>query len=631
MNAQEILKKYWGFDQFRSIQKEVIDAVLAGKDTLALMPTGGGKSACFQIPALMHEGLCIVVSPLIALMKDQVANLKKKGILSLAVHSGQRFREVKQQFENAVNGDYKFLYVSPERLETSLFLEYLPYLKVNLIAVDEAHCISQWGYDFRPAYLRIAALRQHLLNTPMLALTASATRKVQRDICTQLNFKQGFEVFAGGFTRKNLSYSVFMPPAREVKIKEIFSKVLGPGIAYCRTRKRSRELAQMLNLQQLQSDFYHAGLSNEERTQRQEEWTANRTRIICCTNAFGMGIDKPDVRAVVHYDLPDALEYYYQQAGRAGRDGKRAYAVLLFNPSEISDYQKSVALRFPDTEKIREVYAALCNYLQLPAGKGKGLALEFDIARFIDNYKLNPLLTGSVLKILEQEEIIFSNDDLLLKSSVEFLTSRDSLEAFENDFPQYNEVIKGLLRSYEGIFEQPVFIDEFELAKFIHRKKDQITAQLNELNNLKIIEYIPSGDLPGIVFLADRVPAADLVINQVHIRQRKEAYLERLQAMAEYATQREECRSIFINRYFGGAPCPPCGICDVCLSKKEKPVTPDDIDRIMKLLGSDQSFSWEDIKSGSGLSINKVSEILYFLSREGRIAVKDDGRIVGKN
>lgn len=627
MTPEEILKKYWGFDSFRPMQREVIDSVLSDKDTLAVMPTGGGKSVCFQIPALMRDGLCLVVSPLIALMKDQVMNLKKAGILSLAIHSGQHFHDVRRNLENAIRGNYRFLYVSPERLETSLFQEYLPYLNINLLAVDEAHCISQWGYDFRPSYLRIAIFRDSFPSVPILALTASATKKVQQDICNKLHFGKNSNLFTLPYSRKNLSYSVLTPQAKEKKITEIFSSVPGSGIVYCRTRKRSENISGVLDANGFSTDWYHAGILADDREKKQENWTQDRIRIICCTNAFGMGIDKSNVRAVVHFDLPDALEYYYQQAGRAGRDDRKAYAVLLYYPDEIERLKQQIKLRFPDTNTIRKVYSLLCAFIGLPAGKGKGLYFDLDMGRFITAYKLNPLLASSVIKILEQEEILLAGNNLFDRSSAGFLVSKETIEQFEKDYPQYDNVIKGLLRSYEGIFEQPAFIDEYELARFVHMKKADVIGQLQELDRLKIIEYHPVSDLPGLIFLEDRVPSGDLLINEKNILLRKKAYQERLDAMIGYATQQEECRSIYINRYFGGATVPACGICDICLSKKSTAITAEDVERVTKIIKINRYRSISDIASASGLTKNKVSEALYFLSGEGKIIVNEDGKI----
>ncbi|MDQ6761634.1 MAG: ATP-dependent DNA helicase, partial [Bacteroidota bacterium] len=450
-----ILKKYWGYDKFRPRQEEIINAVLNGTDTLALMPTGGGKSICFQVPALAKEGCCLVISPLIALMKDQVANLKSRGIQALSIYSGMGYIELKNTLRNAAYGNFKFLYVSPERLETDLFLEFLPAMKINLLAVDEAHCVSQWGYDFRPPYLRIASIREHLPGIPILALTASATKFVQDDICDKLGFNKNHLKFHTSFERPNLSYSVFELASRQNKMIDILQKVPGSGIVYCKSRKRTKEIAELLKLNGIDANYYHAGLANDERNSRQDDWLNNRIRIIACTNAFGMGIDKPDVRTVIHYDVPDALENYYQEAGRAGRDEKKAYGVLFFNELEINELKKQAAIRFPGIKEIKNVYQSLVNYLQLPSGSGEGLSFDFDINDFVKKFKLDVSIVNNVLKILEQEELLSYSDQFFAPSTVAFRVERPALEEFEKTHPHLDNVVKGLLRSYDGIFDYP--------------------------------------------------------------------------------------------------------------------------------------------------------------------------------
>jgi len=564
----KVLKNYWGYDSFRPLQEEIIESVLAGNDTFALLPTGGGKSVCFQVPSLVNDGVCLVISPLIALMKDQVLNLKKKGIPALSVYSGMSFIEVKKTLENAVYGNFKFLYVSPERLQTELFLEYLPLIKVNLIAVDEAHCISQWGYDFRPAYLHIAKLRENFPDVPVLALSASATSEVQGDIREKLLFRKSQRFFEQSFERPNLSYSAFHMFSKENKLLTILKKVEGSGIVYCKTRRRTKEMADLLRQNGIIADYYHAGLSIEERHKKQEDWINNKTRIISCTNAFGMGIDKPDVRTVVHYDVPDALENYYQEAGRAGRDGKKAYAVLLFSEGELESLKKQVDIRFPANAVIKNVYAQVCNFLQLPSNSGEGLSYDFDLSTFAKNFKLDAYTINSVLKILEQEELISYSEEFFQPSTVEFSIDKQHLNEFEQSHPQYAEVVKGLLRSYDGIFDFPSYINEVELSKFVGINKELLTKILFELNGLGIITYIPQKEKPQIYFLQNRVKTDELFINQKNILKRKEAYEKRLKAMIGFCNEEHQCRSSMISFYFNGSNLPPCGVCDNCLKNK---------------------------------------------------------------
>jgi ATP-dependent DNA helicase RecQ len=628
---KEILKRYWGYDTFRPRQEEIIHSILSSKDTLALMPTGGGKSICFQVPSLLNDGLCLVISPLIALMKDQVANLKKKGIPALSIHSGMSFIEVKKTLQNAAYGNFKFLYVSPERLETDLFLEYLPLIKLNLIAVDEAHCISQWGYDFRPPYLRIAAIREYFPKIPVLALTASATLEVQKDICEKLEFKKGYQSFHQSFERPNLSYSAFDLASKQNKLITVLQKVHGSGIVYCKTRKRTKEIAEMLRLNNIRADFYHAGLSNEERNKKQEDWVNNKIRIIACTNAFGMGIDKPDVRTVIHYDMPDALENYYQEAGRAGRDGKKSYAVLFYNEGEINEIKKKVNVRFPSKEIIRKVYGALCNYLQLPSGSGEGLSFDFDINTFVKNFKLDAFTVTSVLKILEQEELINYSEQFFSPPTVVFNTDKITLESIEQSYPQYDNVVKGLLRSYEGIFDFPSIINEIQLAKFISIKKENLIQALVGLKSLGILDYLPQKEKPQIYFLQNRVKAEDLFINEKNILKRKLAYEKRLNAMIQFARDKKQCRSKMIAIYFNDSSLKQCGVCDNCLRNKKIVLSKEEFEFISA--GIKQTVSEKPVSPGnlfkrlSSFKENKVWKVLNFLQEENVIIVNSDGLI----
>ncbi|MGV3656503.1 MAG: RecQ family ATP-dependent DNA helicase, partial [Chitinophagaceae bacterium] len=566
-DIHHILKQYWGFETFRPQQQEIIEAVMEGKDALALMPTGGGKSLCYQVPALAQEGICIIISPLIALMKDQVENLRKKGILALAIYSGMSRRLIAQTLKNAAYGEYKFLYVSPERLETSLFLEFLPALQVNLVAVDEAHCISQWGYDFRPSYLRIATLREELSDVPFLALTASATPLVQKDICEKL-LLQTPQVFQQPFTRPNLSYSVLPAEAKQAKLVHIVSKVPGTAIVYCRSRKRTQDVAALLQMHGFSADYYHAGLKSEDRSKRQQQWMDGQTKIMVCTNAFGMGIDKGDVRLVIHMEAPDSLESYYQEAGRAGRDGKKAYAVLLYHTKDGEELNELHIKRYPSLEEIKTVYSALVNYLQIPAYSGEDVAYDFHFETFVKRFNLDAQLTLSSLKALESDGWLDFNERSFTPSTIEFTVNKKGLYAFQEAQPKFENLLTTLLRTYEGIFDYPVFVSELLLAKIWRRNAEDIKKELQQLSGIRIIDYKPQSDAPQIIFRKARMPAADLLFNTVQYEKRKQTFVERVQKMMAYISTRE-CRSIFINDYFGDRDKKRCGICDNCLQQKK--------------------------------------------------------------
>lgn len=644
-NPVNILNQYWGFSAFRPLQEEVINAVLAGQDTLALMPTGGGKSLCYQVPAMLMDGMCLVISPLIALMKDQVENLRKKNITAYAVYSGMTRKQVIQTFKVATESNCKFLYVSPERLETALFREYLPGLDIELIAVDEAHCISQWGYDFRPPYLRIAALREELPGVPVLALTASATPDVQQDICDKLTAlhphpgKQvlspeggtGWKIFRQSFERPNLSYSVFRVDSRINKIQEIIKKVPGSSIVYCKSRKRTREISDLLALQGIGADFYHAGLTQEERNQKQEAWIANKTRVIVCTNAFGMGIDKPDVRTVIHADVPDCLENYYQEAGRAGRDGKSAYAVLLYNDPDLQDPAEVADRRFPPLAEIRNVYQALANYLQVPAGAGQGYYYDFDISDFLIKFKLQGHTATYALKALEQEGWLSFSEQVFIPSKVVFTTDKKNLYDFESANPLLEPCIKTLLRAYEGIFDRPVFIAEKVMAGLMKTDPEEIKNQLQRLHENGIIEYTPQKDSPQIYFLRNRIRTEELTIDMTGYQARKRQYLLRLQRMADYVQEETECRSREIGEYFGDTNMNACGVCDNCLRQKTITVTKEEFDdihhRIMAILNQETLFAKELLARLSDIKKEKAWKVIEFLQAENKIIMDKSGRV----
>ncbi|MEO7265905.1 MAG: ATP-dependent DNA helicase RecQ [Ferruginibacter sp.] len=629
-----ILKQYWGFDAFRPMQEDIIDAVLQKKDCLALLPTGGGKSICFQVPAMIMDGICLVISPLIALMKDQVSNLQKKGIPALAIHTGMSFFEVKKTLQNAAFGNYKFLYVSPERLETNLFLEFLPAIKPCLIAVDEAHCISQWGYDFRPPYLRIANLRKELPSVPVIALTASATEVVQKDICEKLNFDIESRIFRQSFERANLSYSAFSPESKESKLLEIVKNVPGSSIVYCKSRKHTQQVSDLLKLHGIASDFYHAGLHNDIRSQKQQDWVNNKIKCIACTNAFGMGIDKPDVRLVVHFDAPDCLENYYQEAGRAGRDGKRAYAVLLFEKDELKDAIKLLNIRYPGVEEIKKIYTQLMNYLQVAAGAGEGQNYDIDLAEFTQRFKLNILLATYGLQALSTEGLLSYNEVMFRPSSVLFTATKDDLNEFEQTHEQYEPLIKGLLRSYEGIFDFPSTIYESLLARFIKQPIQKIKEDLQQLHNYKIIEYRPASEKPQVFLLLNRMYNDDFKINVTLIEERKTVAAKRLAVMHAFAEEDNKCRSRFISYYFGDNKASDCGICDNCINNKREKITAHLFETISTAL-----FSFLDISEKSYVSVIKdlsdfkpanVTQVINYLVDEEKLLYSSKGNIKKK-
>ncbi len=550
------------------MQEDIIRSVLSGKDTLAIMPTGGGKSICFQVPSLASKGICLVVTPLIALMKDQVQGLKERQIPALSIHSGMPFAEVRKTLDNALYGNYKFLYISPERIGTTLFREYLPALPLNLIAVDEAHCISQWGYDFRPAYLTIADIREEKNTVPVLALTASATQTVQDDICDKLLFRKK-QVFRQSYERPNLSYSVFHTDVKVNRLLRVIQKVPGCGIVYCRSRRRTKEIAELLNLHHISADYYHAGLSHEDRNEKQENWLKDKTRIMVCTNAFGMGINKPDVRTVVHMDIPDCLESYYQEAGRAGRDGKRSYAVLLYRDEDIAGLQKLPDIRFPSFEEIKHIYQCIVNYLQLPAGSGKDVFFDFDMEEFTRHFKLNILSATYAIKALEQEEIIEYNEQLFIPSTVVFCCGKETLQQAEKDYPALTPCIKFLLRSYGGILDVPVPVSEKQIAKALKREISEVRKSLLQLQSLGIIIYEPQKDKPQLRFLSNRVVTDNLTINAVNYQQRKSVLVKQIEAITAYTKNTQDCHAQIIARYFNDHTVQSCGICDNCIRRKK--------------------------------------------------------------
>lgn len=559
----QILSKHWGYPGFRPLQLEIIESVAAGKDTLGLMPTGGGKSITFQVVSLSKPGMCLVITPLIALMKDQVENLNRKGIKALAIHSGMSKREIKITLDNAVWGDYKFLYISPERLTSENFLERLRQMNINLLTVDEAHCISQWGYDFRPSYLEIAEVRKELPEVPVLALTATATPKVADDIQEKLLFKKK-NLQKMSFQRENLSYLVRQVEDKNGYLLKTLNKVKGSGIIYVRSRKHTREIADELRKNKISADYYHAGLSNLIRNKRQDDWVKGDTRVIVATNAFGMGIDKPDVRFVIHIDPPDSLEAYYQEAGRAGRDGKKSAAVLLYNNADKVKLKKHVSTAFPEITNIKRIYEALCNYFQVAVGFGKGQTFEFHLQAFAQAYKFQQAMVYNSLKILQREGYLEFTEEVDNPSRVAFIVSRDELYKFQVANAVYDDFIKLILRSYTGLFSGYVAIDEELLGKRAGLDQDTVYNFLKHLRKSNMIDYVPRSQSPFIYFSKERIALDRLKISKENYDVRKQDFSDRIGSVIHYAGSSDTCRSQILLNYFGEDDAAPCGICDVC-------------------------------------------------------------------
>ncbi|NLJ82360.1 MAG: RecQ family ATP-dependent DNA helicase [Bacteroidales bacterium] len=584
MDIKAILQQYWGYSKFRVLQEDIILSVVDGKDTLALLPTGGGKSICFQVPTLAMEGLCLVVSPLIALMKDQVENLLRRNIAAAAIHTGLHPREVDMILNRCKEGKIKFLYVSPERLKNTLFKNSLSEINICLLAVDEAHCVSQWGYDFRPPYLEIAEIRQELPpSVPVLALTATATPDVVIDIQKKLAFKEE-RVFKKSFIRDNLTYFVLNEENKLNKLLHIAQRTPGTGIVYVRNRKKTQEIAHLLANNKHSADFYHAGLSMADRNRKQNNWTSGKTRIIVATNAFGMGIDKPDVRFVVHLDLPDTLEAYFQEAGRGGRDEKRSYAILLYENADILNLQKNFEISYPPLSFIVDVYQALVNYFRIPMGYGEGLSYEFDNSDFANTYKFNPLTTYHALKFIEQTGLITFTDPYSNSSKIHINTTREDLYKFQVEHAAYDPMIKLLLRSYSGLFSNFTRINENDLAKRIHKDVDFVVEILKKLQQFEILIYEQQTEKPRIIFLENRIETKHLVISDEIYNTRKEKAKEKTDAVIQYVTNQTKCRSSQLVAYFGETESIRCGKCDICLKRNKIELSALEFDNILDVI-----------------------------------------------
>ncbi len=625
---RQILTKYWGYAAFRPMQEEIIRSIAQGRDTLGLMPTGGGKSVTYQVYSLSKPGICLVVTPLIALMKDQVENLNQRGIKALAIYSGMSSQEIKIAMDHAAWGDYKFLYLSPERIATERFRERINQLDVNLIAVDEAHCISQWGYDFRPSYLRIAELRNLLPNVPVLAVTATATPRVVDDIQEQLKFRKK-NVLHTSFYRSNLVYLVRNEEDKVNYLIRAVQKAKGTGIVYVKSRKQTREISDLLSKNQVSADYYHAGLSSKIRSSKQEAWKNGKCRVIVSTNAFGMGIDKADVRFVIHLEAPDSVEAYFQEAGRAGRDGKTAWSVLLYNNSDKIRLQKNVDKSFPEPDVIKRIYEALCNFFQLAVGFGKDQSFEFSMATFASNFSLQITTVYNSLKILQREGYLEVTEELDNPSKVYFQIDREDLYKFQVANAEFDGFVKLLLRSYTGLFTNYVPIDEQLLAQRANITPELVYDFLTKLRVQKIIDYIPQKKAPYIIFTKERIDIDRLKITKENYTDRKRDYMERVDAMIHYASSGHKCRSQLLLQYFGEIESVRYGKCDVCMERNELNVSKYEFDMIneqVKKVLLEPCFYEELLNQIEGKP-DVVVKVVRFLLENEKIVYRVDNRM----
>lgn len=564
-----ILKKYWNYDTFRPLQEEIILSVLSKHDTLALLPTGGGKSLCFQVPGLVLGGTTLVVSPLVALMNDQVQNLRKRGISAIAISAAMNFKEIDIALNNAALGHIQFLYVSPERLQNENFRQKISYLPISLIAVDEAHCISQWGYDFRPSYLKVVDIRHYFPDVKVIALTASATKEVVDDIQAKLEFKEQ-NVFKQSFSRANLRYVVQLEENKYERLLKLIANIGGSGIVYVRNRKRTEDLAQFLKKNKITAASYHAGLTYSERQKIQQGWIDNKSQVICATNAFGMGIDKSDVRFVVHLDLPESIEAYFQEAGRAGRDGKTAYSTIFFTKADQQRLLDNYQYAFPEKDYIKQTYQAICNYYQVAVGAGQGNSVEFDIDKICASYNLLPVLVYNSIKFLEKENYLSFLDAGFEPSKVMMQANKEDLYQFQVRYSKFDPLIKTLLRSYGGLFENYVHVNEKELAYRVKVGAVTIVEQLRYLDKEKLISYVPQSALPKLVFTQDRVNTKFLEFDPANYQKLKQQYLRRMQAVIDYTNNNKVCRHTQLLIYFNEYDYTDCHHCDVCIAKRPK-------------------------------------------------------------
>lgn len=624
MTYRRILKEYWGFDDFRGIQREIIESIGSGRDTLGLMPTGGGKSIAFQVPALAGEGLCIVVTPLIALMKDQVANLRSRGIKATAIYSGMRTSDVVTALENCIFGDYKFLYISPERISSELFVKKIQRVKVQLITVDEAHCISQWGHDFRPAYRQICELRRMFPSAPVLALTATATPEVVKDIQQQLNFREE-NCYSMSFERKNLVYVVRRTENKAKELLHILSRIEGSAIIYTLNRKKTKEVCDFLLANGVTAEYYHAGLSPESKDAKEHAWKSGTARVMVSTNAFGMGIDKPDVRLVVHVDLPSSVESYFQEAGRAGRDGEKAYAVVLYSNGDSRVVTRRLSDNYPPQDFIREVYDEVCYYYSMALGDGMDCTFEFSLGDFCKKYHRPTLQTDSALRILTRMGYIEYVEEMEYASRLRFIVDKDALFRFRDLPKEYELLINAILRNYSGLFTDPAFIDERYLSRVTSLSRHRMYEILVSLASKGLVMYAPSKKCPIITFTRHRVLGSELRFSREVYDERRAVFADRLNSILSYATREDKCRSRLLLEYFGEKKSSECGNCDVCVASraggKKAPVSAP-AEWLLDYL-SDRKLHSLDELDAMGLSRKAMTELLRTMCDEEKIEIVD--------
>jgi len=626
---REMLARHWGYTSFRPLQEEVIASVVSGHDTVALMPTGGGKSITFQVPAVANEGLCLVITPLIALMKDQINRLKELNIKAMAIHSGMTREEVEISVDNCLYGDFKLLYVSPERLNTQLFKARLPRFNLSLVAVDEAHCISQWGYDFRPSYLNIAEIRDLIgPEVPFLALTATATPQVLKDITSRLKMRNP-AILQTSFRRPNITYIVREAEDKGAYLLKTISRNNGCGIVYVRSRKRTKEVAEMLVANNITADFYHAGLPPELRDRKHKEWTQGEVRIIVATNAFGMGIDKADVRFVIHWDAPDSIEEYYQESGRAGRDGNQAYAVLLWSQDEMKKMKDSVNIKFPPVERIKDIYEAVCNFFQVPVGAGKNNVYDFDMWKFVSAFRFSVTETYNCLIFLQKGGYLEFTDEINNPTRVHFIVSRDDLYKFQVANEEYDKFIKLLLRTYSGMFSDFVPINEESISNRSGLSREAIYKYLLQLAQQGIIHFIPGKRSPLMIFTEERLDRRQLNISPDIYLKVRENYIERVEKMVEYANNNNRCRAEYLAAYFGEEG-GRCGICDICLERNELDMSKYEFDVILEKIKetiSSEHLRVEELAEKLEFTQEKSIRVIRWLLDHGKLITGDDNRL----